>query len=130
MLGVKEDRWFVRLDDDSPNVKWMWRVYPQVDYTQAPWKVVMLGSQAKASTLQGRHRRFAGGFAFHMSFLGLLLLATQQKWYHHHLQQQFVQSLIPHNYIQNIRLCTKQTVCSTHTKLNCLHTTVQQSVLV
>ena len=31
-----------RLDDDSPKVKWMRRVYPQVDYMQAPWTVVML----------------------------------------------------------------------------------------
>ena len=33
MLEVKEDRRFVRLDDDSTKVKWMWRVYPRVDYT-------------------------------------------------------------------------------------------------
>ena len=33
MLEVKEDRRFVRLDDDSAKVKWMWRVYPRVDYT-------------------------------------------------------------------------------------------------
>ena len=33
MLEVKEDRWFGRLDDDSAKVKWMWRVYPRVDYT-------------------------------------------------------------------------------------------------
>ena len=42
MLDVKEHRWFGRLDDGSPKVKWMRRVYPQVDYTQAPWTVVML----------------------------------------------------------------------------------------
>ena len=41
MLEVEEDRWFGRLDD-SPKVKWMRRVYPRVDYTQAPWTVVML----------------------------------------------------------------------------------------
>ena len=39
MLEVVEDRWFGRLDDDSPKVKWMRRVYPRVDYTQAPWTV-------------------------------------------------------------------------------------------
>ena len=42
MLEVKDDvsnRWFGRLDDDSPKVKWMRRVYPRVDYTQAPWTV-------------------------------------------------------------------------------------------
>ena len=30
---LKEDRRFGRLDDDSAKVKWMWRVYPRVDYT-------------------------------------------------------------------------------------------------
>ena len=74
--------------------------------------LLCLGSRAKASTLQGKHRRFTGGSAFHMYFRGLLsLLATQQKWYHH--LQQVVQSLIPHNYRQY--RCTQQTVCSTHT---------------
>ena len=53
--------------------------------------LLCLGSRAKASTLEGRHRRFTGGSAFHMSFRGLLsLLATQQKWYNH--LQQVVQS--------------------------------------
>lgn len=33
MLEVKEDRRFGRLDDDdSAKIKWMWRVYPRVDY--------------------------------------------------------------------------------------------------
>ena len=85
--------------------------------SQAPWTVaICLGSRGKASTLQGRHRRFTGGSAFHMSFSGLLsLLATQQKWYHH--LQQIVQSSIPHNYRQY--RCTQQTVCSTHTHPYC-----------
>ena len=39
MLEVKGGRSFGRLDDDSPKVKWMRRVYPRVDYTQAPWTV-------------------------------------------------------------------------------------------
>ena len=42
MLEAKNGRWFKRLDNDSPKVKWMQRVYPRVDYTQAPWTVVML----------------------------------------------------------------------------------------
>ena len=42
MLEVKDGRWFGRLDDDSPKVKWMRRVYPRVDYKQAPWTVVTL----------------------------------------------------------------------------------------
>ena len=118
MLEVKEDTWFGRLNDDSPKVKWMLRVYPRVDYTQAPRTIVCLGSRAKASTLQERHRRFASVSASHMYFRGLLsLLATQQKWYHH--LQQVVQSLIPYNYIQHIRWCTQQAVCSIHTHPYC-----------
>ena len=74
--------------------------------------LLCLGSRAKASTLEWRHRRFTGGSAFHMSFSGLLsLLEAQQKWYHH--LQQVVQSLNPHNYRQY--WCTQQTACSTHT---------------
>ena len=42
MFEVKKDRWFGRLDDGSPKVKWMRRVYPRVDYTQALWTAVML----------------------------------------------------------------------------------------
>ena len=76
--------------------------------------LLWLSSRAKASTLEGRHGRFTGGSAFHMSFRGLLsLLATQQKWYHH--LQQVVQSLIPHNYRQY--WCnTKLHVAHTHTR--------------
>ena len=87
--------------------------------------LLCLGGRAKASTLEGRHRRFTGGSAFHMSFRGLRsLLAAQQEWYHH--LQQVVQSLIPHNYRQY--WCTQQTACSTHThtrtvtELNCSRT--------
>ena len=86
--------------------------------------LLCLGSRAKASTLRGRHIRFAGGSVFHMSFRGLLsLLVTQQKWYQH-LRQQVVQSLIPHNYmhqVQHISWCTQQTVCTTqtHTRMYC-----------
>ena len=39
ILGVKDGRWIGKLGDDSPKVKWMRRVYPRVDYTQAPWTV-------------------------------------------------------------------------------------------
>ena len=46
MLEVKDNEWFRRLDDDSPKVKWMWRVYPRVDYTQAQWMVVMLSQSS------------------------------------------------------------------------------------
>ena len=31
MLEGKEDRWFGGLEDNSPKVKWMRRVYPRVD---------------------------------------------------------------------------------------------------
>ena len=84
MLEVMEDRCFGRLDDDSLKVKWVRRVYPRVDCTQAPWTVVMLRQPSQASTLHGRRRRFVGGSVFHTYFRGLIyLLATQQKWYHH-----------------------------------------------
>ena len=43
LLEVKDGRWFGRLDGDSLKVKWMRRVYPRVDYTPAPWTVVMRG---------------------------------------------------------------------------------------
>ena len=63
MLEVKEDRWFGRLDDGSPKVEWMRRVYPRVDYTQAPWTVVMLRqpgqsihTSREASTFRRRFR--------------------------------------------------------------------------
>ena len=39
LLQVKDGRWFGRLDEDSPKVEWMRRVYPRVDYTPAPWMV-------------------------------------------------------------------------------------------
>ena len=42
MLEVKEDRSLGRFDNGSPKVKWMRRVYPRNDYTQAPWIAVML----------------------------------------------------------------------------------------
>ena len=49
VLQVKDGGWFGRLDDDSPKVKCMRRVYPRVDYTQAPWTV--------AGTVDGRRYR-------------------------------------------------------------------------
>ena len=39
MLEVKDGRWIGRVDDDSLKVNWIPRVYPRVDYTQAPWTV-------------------------------------------------------------------------------------------
>ena len=48
MLEVKEDRWFGRLDG-SPKVKWMRHVYPRVDYTQAPWTVIVMLRQPSQS---------------------------------------------------------------------------------
>ena len=56
MLEVKKDRWFGRLDDGSPKVKWMRRVYPRVDYTQALWTAVMLTYAAEP-----KHPHFEGG---------------------------------------------------------------------
>ena len=91
---------------------------PELTTRRHRGRLLCLGSRAKASTLGGRHIRFAGGSVFHTSFRGLLsLLATQQKWYDH--LQQVVQTLIPHSnncihQVQLIRRCTQQTVCSTH----------------
>ena len=47
---------------------------PELTIRRHRGPLLCLGSRAKASTLQGRHRRFTGGSAFHMSFRGLLLL--------------------------------------------------------
>ena len=78
MLEVKEDRWFGRLDDGSPKVKWM-RI-PELTTRRHRGRLLCLGSRAKASTLRGRRRRFAGGSVFHTSLPGLLsLLAAEQK---------------------------------------------------
>ena len=89
---------------------------PELTTRRYRGRLLCLGSRAKASTLQWRHRSFAGGSVFQMSFRGLLsLLATQQKWY----QQQVVQSLVSHNYRQHCSWCTKQTVCSTQTHPYC-----------
>ena len=41
ILEDKEDSWFEGLEDDSPKVKWMRRVYPRIEYTRAPWTVVL-----------------------------------------------------------------------------------------
>ena len=60
---------------------------PELSTRRHRGPLLCLGSRAKASTLEGRHRRLIGGSAFHMSFRGFLsLLTTRQKWYHH-LQQ-------------------------------------------
>ena len=49
-----------------------------------------------------------------VSWAPLLVGDTAEKLYYFNLHQ-VVQSLILHNYIQHIRWCTQQTVCSTHT---------------
>ena len=80
---------------------------------RGPW--LCLGSRAKASTLEGRHRHFTGGSAFHILFRGFFsLLATQQKWYHH--LQQVIHSLIPHKTTDNIGVPSKLHVAHTHTR--------------
>ena len=94
MLEVKENRWFGRLNDGSPKVKWMRRVYPRVDYTQAPWTAVRLRQSS-----QSIHTHFEGGIDVSpavpnsipgTSFCGLhSLLATQQNQWYHHLQREF-----------------------------------------
>ena len=61
MLEVKEDRWFGRLDDDSRKVKWMRRVYPRVDYTQAPRKVAGTVDRCYAQAAERKHPHLKGG---------------------------------------------------------------------
>ena len=63
----------------------------------------LLGSRAKASTLQGEHRRFMDDSALHTSFRGAPLLVgdtAAEVISSSATSQQVVQSLIPHNYIQ------------------------------
>ena len=61
MLEVKDGRWFGRLDDDSPKVKWMRRVYPRVDYTQAPWTVAGTVDRCYAQAVEPKHAHLMGG---------------------------------------------------------------------
>ena len=73
------------------------RVYPR-------WWLP-LSSRVKAFTLQGRHRRFVGDFAFHTSLRGApLIVGEQDKWYHQILQK--VQNLMPHDYIPSFTVYT------------------------
>ena len=59
MLEVKDGRWFERLD--SPKVKWMRRVYPRVDYTQAPWTVAGTVDRCYDWAAELKHPYFKGG---------------------------------------------------------------------
>ena len=61
MLEVKDGRWFGRLNDDSPKVKWMRRVYPRVDYTQAPWTVAGTVDGCYAYAAELKHPHLKGG---------------------------------------------------------------------
>ena len=64
---------------------------PEMTTRRHRGRLLCIASRAKASTLRGRHTRFAGGSVFRTSFRGLLsLLATQQKKWNHYLQQQVV----------------------------------------
>ena len=73
-----------------------------------PRQWLSLISRAKAFTLQGRHRRFVGGSAFHTSLrrVPLLVGEQQKKWYHQILKK--VQNLMPHD--DCIPSCTVYTV--------------------
>ena len=81
MLEVKDGRWFERLDD-SPKVKWMRRVYPRVDYTQAPWTVVLprLGSRAKAPTLDTNG--FGAQIRLHQRYKTANAFRTRSNYYY------------------------------------------------
>ena len=61
MLEVKDGRWIGRLDDDSSKVKWMRRVYPRVDYTQAPWTVAGTMDRCYAKAAELKHPHVKGG---------------------------------------------------------------------
>ena len=61
LLEVKDGRWFGRLDDDSPKVKWMRRVYPRVDYTPAPWMVAGTVDRCYAWAAELKHPHLKGG---------------------------------------------------------------------
>ena len=60
MLEVKDGRWFGTLDDDSPEVKWMRRVYPRDDYTQAPWTVAGTVDRCYAQAAELKHPHLKG----------------------------------------------------------------------
>ena len=104
MLEVKGDRWFGRPDGGFPKVKWMRRVYPRVDYTQAPWTVVVQPSQSihtsrKAYTFRRRSR-----IPYVFSWAPLLVGNTAEVVSASSLVSSFatasstVHSLIPNNY--------------------------------
>ena len=61
LLEVKDGRWFGRLDDDSPKVKWMRRVYPRVDYTPGPWTVAGTVDRCYAWAVELKHPHLKGG---------------------------------------------------------------------
>ena len=61
LLEVKDGRWFGRLHDDSPKVKWMRRVYRRVDYTPAPWTVAGIVDRCYAWAAELKHPRLKGG---------------------------------------------------------------------
>ena len=61
LLEVKDGRWFGGFDDDSPKVKWMRRVYPRVDYTQAPWTVAGTVDRCYAWAAELKHPHLKGG---------------------------------------------------------------------
>ena len=97
---------------DAARVSPSWLHAGTVDGRRHRGPLLCLGSRAKASTLEGRHRHFTGGAAFHYVFSWALLLVGDTA--------EVVSSsatsrteLIPHNYRQY--WCTQQTACSTHT---------------
>ena len=123
MLEVKEDRWFGKLDDGSPKVKWMRRVYPRVDYTQAPWTVVMLRQPSQSihssREVQTFRRRFRIPYVF--SWAPLLVGNTAEVVSSFATTNSTIVYFRINNYyihqVQHIRWCTQQTVCSTHTHI-------------
>ena len=93
MLKVKEGRWFGGLEDDSPKVKWIRRVYPRVDYTQAPWTVVMLRQPSQSIHTSREAYTFRRRFRISYLFSWAPVVVGDTAESYHHLQQQVAQEL-------------------------------------
>ena len=79
--------------------------------------LLCLGSRAKASTLEGRHRRFHRRFRFPYVFSWAPLLVGDTAEAVSSSATSRTVELIRHNYKQY--WCTQQTACSTHTHTYC-----------
>ena len=117
VLEVKDDKWFGRLDDDSPKVKWIRRVYPELitrrhrGRSQAPWTVVMLRQPGL------KHPNLKGGIDVSpaVPHSVCLFVGSSPSW--RHSRSGIIICNKSYNYRQH--WCTQQTACSTHTHPYC-----------